>query len=527
MITGLLLYIKAAVAVFASVMLYIIALKLAHSKTIKILPAFLFAISGILFICVYNKTHELVITFISIGCILSLLATLLSYRQCKSIVAAVVLLLANVFIVPLLLLGYNPYTLIKADNVHHFGCHDGVYEYSYNGKIGLRDRFGVIIPADNQKMYFLDDACNYVAVLEDDKGWRKGEYGVYSLAERRFVVDACAGIAKIEKINEVEYKMIDCNDRHFATFSIPANIHAGINKNVEFKAHFSNVETPLDDFLSQLNEEYEIDPGNNVLWQEMKAHNPEAYDLLCKLIAMSDMESSPANDLSYASAFAIIIKNDNYYNGNYNKAFRELDELLDIIGCGNQSDLNTCATLCRLIECVKLFTAYNSLISIDDIINCEYIAWHKLMEAIVSYYEQINDRLEWYSGKPMDMEFEKASWLEKRNNFIDIESNIIRKQGCYVCQSDSILTIDDAKQVIDNYHCEYNPKFYHPMYYEIQPAFEEWLNARQLVSKSLSREQAQSYREVTKELESEYAGIIKSLDRQGLQPALNRKGKPD
>ncbi len=527
MITGLhsIFYLKGTVALLAPVSLYVIALKLTHSKTIKTLPAFLFDISGLLFISVYGKAHELAITFISIGCALCLLASFLTYRQCKSVVAAGMLLLANVFILPLLLLGYNPYALIKADNVHLFGHHRGLYEYSYNGKVGLRDRYGVIIPAENQKMYFLDHRQNYVAVLEEDKSWREGEYGVYCLPERRLVIDACAGIAKIEKINGHEYKMIDSNGRHFATFSIPTNVYGVFNKNVEFKPHFSDVETPVGNFLDRLNDEYEIDPGENLYWQEMKNSNPYAYDLLCKTIAMSGIACSPANDLNFANAFASTVQNDSYYKGNIAKAIKDIDNLIYILGAGNQPDLNKCASLSRLMKSLKLSISYNGLISHGKIFHDEYIAWHNLMEAIVCYYEQSNNKLDWYSGKPMDMELEKASWLKQRSEFVNIENKIISKQGSYVCQLDSVMSIDDAKDAIDHYHCKYSPEFYHPLYYEIQPAFEDWLSARNCVAMTLPKEQAASYREVTKELESEYAGIIKSLDHWGLRPALNWDGR--
>ena len=527
MITGLhsIFYIKGVVALLAPVSLYVIVLKLVHSETIKTLPAFLFAISGLLFIDIYDRVHELVITFISIGCALSLLASLFTYRQCKSISAAVMLMIANAFILPMLLLGYNPYALIKADNVHLFGHRRGLYEYSYNGNVGLRDRYGVIIPAENQNMYFLDHRQNYIAVLEKDKSWREGEYGVYCLPERRFVIDACAGIAKIEKINGNEYKMIDSNGRHFATFSLPSNAYGVFNKNIEFKPHFSDVNTSVGNFLDRLNDGYEINAGDNPYWQEMKEHNPRAYDLLCKLMAMSGMESSPANDLAFVNVFAILIKNDNCYNGDFNRAIKEIDDLLEILGCGNQPDLNTCADLSRLMESVKLFTAYDGLISYSETLNQEYLAWHNLMEAIVCYYEHSNNKLDWYSSKPMDMELEKASWLKQRKEFVDIENMIISNNCSYVCKLDSVMSIDDAKDVIKYYHCKYSPAFYHPMYYEILLAFEDWLSARNCVAVTLPTAQAASYKEVTKELESEYAGIIKSLDYCGLRPALNWNGR--
>lgn len=529
MITGLhsIFYLKGIVALLAPVSLYVIALKLTHSTTIKTLPAFLFAISGLLFINIYDRAHELVITFISIGSALCLFASWLTYRQCKSISAAIMLMIANAYILPMFLLGYNPYTLIKADNVHLFGQHRGLYEYSYNGNVGLRDRYGVIIPAENQKMYFLDHRQNYVAVLVEDKSRKDGEYGVYCLSERRFVIDPCAGIAKIEKTNGNEYKMIDSNGRHFASFSLPINVYGIFNKNVEFKPHFSDVNTSVGSFLGRLKDGYEIDLGDNPYWQEMKEHNPRAYDLLCKLMSMAGMESSPANDLAYVKAVATMIENDNYYKGNFKKALKEIAELLEILGGGNRSELNKCAYLSTLMESINLFAAYDGLISHGEAFNCEYQAWHDLMEAIVCYHEWCynnNSELQ-YMYAYMDMELEKVSWLKRRKEFVDIENMIINNKCSYVCKLDSVMSIDDAKDIIDYYHCKHSPAFYHPLYYEIQPAFEDWISARNCVAVTLPTEQAASYTEVTKELESEYAGIIKSLDHWGLRPALNWDGR--
>lgn len=515
------------IAVLAPIAIYVIVLKVYRVSSIKTLPAFLFSLAGILYINVYDRMHEWVLILLSIGGVLSVVATVLTYRQCKSVFVSLFLLLSSVFVFPMLLLGYNPYTNIKNDYVHAFGLnHRGLYMISGKEGVGLRDRYGTIIPPKNQRIYFLDKAENYVAVLQNERPYRTDGYYVYNLIERRVVVTSYIEICDIKRVDDGEFMMIDANDRKFGSFLLPKNQYGIFYKDLEFKPHFSDVETPLQHFIDCINDGYEIDPGGNLHWEEMKQSNPKAYDLLCKTIAMSGVEYSPANDLTFANAFADIIQQDIHYKRNINKALKELDETIDILNAGNQSDLNQYADLCRLMESLKLSISYNGLISYDEIFHNEYIAWHNLMEAIISYYEYVNYNCygEWYSSKPMDMELEKGEWLKERREFVEIEKQILSGKMKYQCSLDSLKTIDYVEDVVGTFHSDFDPDFYHPMYHEIAPAFKDWLATRKNVAMTLSGTQAESYREITNELESNYAEIVEGLDLSGMHPALDWDG---
>ncbi len=516
------------VAIIAPVIIYATTLKLLHIKTIKILPAFLFSLAGLLYINVYDRMHEWVIILLSVGGILSICASVLTYQQCKSVFASLSLSVVSVFILPMLMLGYNPYACYMADNVHSFGNRRGLYMISWKDNVGLRDRYGMLIPPRNQRIYFLDKHEIYLAVLEQEKSYRPENYFVYCLPERRIVVNSYIPIKEIENVDNGEYNMIDENGRLFASFSLPENDQSRLYKDIDFKPRFSETQTPVDGFFERINDGYEIEPGNNTYWQVMKNSNPHAYDLLCKTIAMSGIECSPANDLTFANAYASIVQKDNHYRGNITKSLKDIDSLLLILGAGNQPDLNQCASLECLMESLKLSMSYNGLISYGEIFHDEYVAWHNLMEAVICYYEYIsyNNSSDWYSSKPMDIELEKAEWLKQRRYFVDIERDILGSNGQYACRSDSIKNIEDVTNITDMYHCEYDPEYYHPMYNEVAPAFRSWLDARENVAMTLSEHRAISYMEVTKETVNSLFSIVETLSYNSryMRPVLDWDG---
>lgn len=516
------------IAIFAPITVYLIVLKAYRVSSIKTLPAFLLGLAGLLCINVYDRMHEWVIILLSIGCALSVVASLLTYKQCSSIFASVFILISSVFVFPMLLLGYNPYANVMNDYVHAFGRnHRGLYMISWKGSVGLRDRYGTIIPPKNQRIYFLDKSENYVAVLQNERPYRTDGYYVYCLKERRVVVTSYIEICDITKIDDGEFMMSDPNGRKFGSFLLPKNHYGIFYKDLEFKPHFSDIEAPMQEFIDRINNGYEINPNGNRYWEEMKTTSPKGYDLLCKVIAMSGLEYSPANDLTFAYAFADVIKQDNYYKGNINKALKDLDEQVYILGAGNQPDLNQAADLERLLESLRLSLSYDGLISYGEIFRDEYVAWHNLMEAIISYYEFVNYHChsEWYSSKPMDMELEKAEWLKQRRKFVDLEKDILGGKSSYFCSLDSVKTIVDVEDVVSTFHCDYDPDYYQPMYHEIAPSFKAWLNARMNVALTLPKTQAESYNEVTKELESNYAEIVDGLNIGAMHPAFDWDGQ--
>lgn len=517
---------KALVAIIAPVVLYVITMRLNRLRPVRALPAVLFSIAGLTYINVYDRVHELVIVLLAAGGAISLVASYLTFRQTKSLFGSSFLFITSVFIFPIFLLGYNPYAVIKADNVHTFGKNRGLYQIEYHGKKGLRDRYGIVIEPCNQSLYYIDDHKKYVAVrVCYDSPYTEVEYGVYCIPERRFVVEPRCGIDSIAQIDSRNFKMIDASGRHFGTFKLPAQIPDVHDGSVEFEAHYSDDVTPISEFLDHANNSA-LGPGDNRYWQRMAEKDPEAFSMLGKILEMSTIACSPENDLSFAKAVKIII-NNNRYKGDVGEALNGIDSILETLSAGNQPELNQWASIKRLISSLRLSLEYDSYVVMGNLYHDEYTAWHNLMEAIVYYYDYVESYSDWYSCMPMDMELEKGSWLENRRRMLDVEKKIITGNGIYAIdnispyhENEQRHSYEDAQREFRDYYFDNHPGYYHPVWYEIKPAFENWYAIRREIFNTLPDNKRADYDITTSSLVSEYTGIVLSLSGRGLVPAM-------
>lgn len=110
-----------------------------------------------------------------------------------------VFLLAAV-VVPVLSLGYNPYSAMEASRLgdefvgYRFGDKGLMWVRSSKG-FGLRDRYDMIIPAQYREIKFLDDAMPYAKVRMNEEGWV-----LYDIERREFVThDTYSDIRLYEK----------------------------------------------------------------------------------------------------------------------------------------------------------------------------------------------------------------------------------------------------------------------------------------------------------------------------------------
>jgi hypothetical protein len=88
-------------------------------------------------------------------------------------------------LLPVFSLGYNPYSVLDARKVRHY---DG-YEYSPNGLIlisgrdgvGIRDRYGLILPAEYERVEHLIPSKPYCKVMKD------GEWMIYDIVRQELL----------------------------------------------------------------------------------------------------------------------------------------------------------------------------------------------------------------------------------------------------------------------------------------------------------------------------------------------------
>lgn len=237
--------------------LYIIALKATHTKSIRTTSAVLLGVAGFLSMLVYNRGHEMVIMLLCVSGLLSLIGVYLFYRQSRSIFTALLLLLANVFVLPMSLLGYNPYAAIDVNEVTSLSYHKtshqrGLYEFKQYGHVGLRDRYGIVLYANYQDYEFLDGRNDYMVLYSDSRDWH--EYAIediYDLKHRRnILLDDVNGLYGIEKIRENVYAIYDYERNRIFTLRLPGVYNGLYNPEmrlIDFKEEKSNdVQLPSD-----------------------------------------------------------------------------------------------------------------------------------------------------------------------------------------------------------------------------------------------------------------------------------------
>lgn len=237
--------------------LYIIALKASRAKSIRTTPAVLLCVAGFLSMLVYNRGHETVIMLLCVSGLLSLIGVYLFYRQSRSIFTTLLLLLANVFVLPVSLLGYNPYAAIDVNEVTSLRCNrtchqSGLYEFKQYGRVGLRDRYGIVLYANYQDYEYLDGRNDYMVLYSDSRDWH--EYAIediYDLKHRRNILpDDVNGLYGIEKIRENVYAIYDDERNRIFTLRLPGVYNGLYNPEIQlidFKEEKSNdVQLPSD-----------------------------------------------------------------------------------------------------------------------------------------------------------------------------------------------------------------------------------------------------------------------------------------
>ena len=100
---------------------------------------------------------------------------------------SIALYLSVAVVLPVLCIGYNPYTVMEARRCIHYDD----YDFSRNGLMlveskdgyGIRDRYGIILPPKYDRVDHLESSKPYCKVLSDDL-WM-----IYDIERHKFLSD--------------------------------------------------------------------------------------------------------------------------------------------------------------------------------------------------------------------------------------------------------------------------------------------------------------------------------------------------
>ena len=231
------------VKIFASfilpMVLYIIANRLLNSS-IRTIPAILIGIGGVCFVNCYNRPHELVITWLCVGILLTIVGVVITFRNSRNVTTSILLVIACGFLLPVLLLGYNPYAVINADYVdlikaHYSKASNGLYEFSENGYLGVRDRYGIVVPPEYDNLYFLEGTSDYMVLAKGNCNSPDYHLQVFDLYAREFVIPETEYlVAEIKKIDYRKYALLDREGEQVFTLSLVPGRHCSTKYDTYF-----------------------------------------------------------------------------------------------------------------------------------------------------------------------------------------------------------------------------------------------------------------------------------------------------
>lgn len=490
-----------------------------------------------------GKTATIVLFIIAFG-LIAYSGVILIVKTHKWFYPLLLVMTIPLVIIPSIL-GLNPYVVTDADYTRPYltnlSVNQGVYvvekyaEIAEKGtpcywcmKHGLRDRYGLILPMEYDKLKVIDGYGRYIMTnyyLKYGSGQTDQRYGIYDLYKRMFVVNPDnLEVSDLERIDDKSYKLINPEERYFATLYLPGEYRGVYFPDAHVEPHFAEGETSVAEFIERVqNPELDID---NPYWKAMRKENPHAYKLLVQMVNLSGEDSSPMNDLNYARAIREIINKDIYYRGNVDKALEDVANLSETItASGSQADINTWTDYLRLISCIRVSIAYDSILTYADDnewVNKEYVAWHNLMEVMAYYLDELYST-ETYSAVPEEKNNKIIAWLDYRRSCIDAENKILDNKLIYSvspAKADSIKGKSEYQELFSKFHSYSDPYYYNPMWNEIKTAFDEWQFSRAKLAEQLEPHTALSYREYSSEVVDGIFSFIKGLDHPCFRPAL-------
>lgn len=490
-----------------------------------------------------GKTATIVLFIIAFG-LIAYSGVILIVKTHKWFYPLLLVMTIPLVIIPSIL-GLNPYVVTDADYTRPYltnlSVNQGVYvvekyaEIAEKGtpcywcmKHGLRDRYGLILPMEYDKLKVIDGYGRYIMTnyyLKYGSGQTDQRYGIYDLYKRMFVVNPDnLEVSDLERIDDKSYKLINPEERYFATLYLPGEYRGVYFPDAHVEPHFAEGETSVAEFIERVqNPELDID---NPYWKAMRKENPHAYKLLVQMVNLSGEDSSPMNDLNYARAIREIINKDIYYRGNVDKALEDVANLSETItASGSQADINTWTDYLRLISCIRVSIAYDSILTYADDnewVNKEYVAWHNLMEVMAYYLDELYST-ETYSAVPEEKNNKIIAWLDYRRSCIDAENKILDNKLIYSvspAKADSIKGKSEYQELFSKFHSYSDPYNYNPMWNEIKTAFDEWQFSRAKLAEQLEPHTALSYREYSSEVVDGIFSFIKGLDHPCFRPAL-------
>lgn len=207
------------------VILYVVAGR-SSGVPLHTVPALLCGTGGFFLVNCYHRFHTVAVTWLCVGIAVALAGVIIAFRRSGRIWPGVLLFVADAFVMPVILLGYNPYAVINGDYVDLMkaSCRnapEGLYGYSENGLLGVRDRYGVVVCPEYYNMDFLDDAYQFMWFAIGERNSEDYRLQVFDLIGRKPLIPANGPeVTEIRKSGCLEYALLDKGGKRIYTLRL-------------------------------------------------------------------------------------------------------------------------------------------------------------------------------------------------------------------------------------------------------------------------------------------------------------------
>lgn len=461
------------------------------------------------------------------------------YRENRSKLLAGLMILGMPFVIAPCIMGYNPYIAMNSEGIKPYaGANPSglfmVYgkakvHFDESGKqidstvcvYGLRNRYGLILPMEYTNLESMGMSGNYYFEVQAASNHA---FGVYDLRNKRWLVNPQTGLVrKIESDGLDKYVLYDANGNVMADLILPGYRNEVYHPNVEFKPHYTNVtDVGVDEFVKIATA---VEPElTGTGWKRVKLLNPEGYQLMAKMLYMSDTYPSPSNNLNYARAVYQLVRKNPRYKGNMQRAMTELDELYRTEVANNpEVNKDQSYNILRLLRFNKFMQKYDRLLSVlpnNEQLFREYEAWCNLMEAMAMRLDALYERRDINDKEQYDKTLTK--WHDVREAGFPTELCILTGENLYSLPAAQVSKLCSEKDIdaffakieIDSEASGDNSY----LWFRTPLIFDQWRESREAVAKTLPADQARSYREYTKVMTDALFQSIKDLAWEKFKP---------
>lgn len=189
------------------------------------------SLCGILFYFVFTAPLWFKVITLSLSGLLALYVAIdLSIRNKSKLIGAIALILPLFAVCPTIL-GMNPYVVLDVDYVDKYSsgyyASDGIYVIQKGNKIGLRDRYGLVLEPNYEKFARLDTWGRYISTNNyEGQMIADNRFGIYDVGAREFILDPeSVAVAQIIQVSENSFNLLDPTGHHFATLLLRGYHH--------------------------------------------------------------------------------------------------------------------------------------------------------------------------------------------------------------------------------------------------------------------------------------------------------------